>query len=366
MLAAAALAAGGAGPTVRAAGVEPPIETTISAFARADGAPQLRLRGTWPTPCMPSVESATLTDRDVRIALRSNKPLCARIPVPFDITVDPVAQLGRTLAPGVYRVSLYTAHTSVAPQELRDFELVEVGSVSAVRAESGFWWPDASRESGAAAAGTGVSFEIHGNTLATALFGFAGLGEQAWYFGTGALGARTARLELIGLHGGSPLMEEAKAAGLTADDNVTLRVEFESNARATVWLGRYEQSDDRFRLRLRPISLVRRPLTSFSGSRNWEGEWVLLRESAARAPMAERLKLVAQIMPDFQSYVLSGDGYTLRCARDRSTALAPPEHCLLETSTSELIAEFDSVGINRLDGRAPDGTRVQLLRVDRR
>lgn len=341
-------------------------DTTIEAFARADGTPQLRLRGTWPTPCMPSIESAALIDRDIRIALRSNKPLCARIPMPFDIAVDPVTQFGRALAPGVYRISLYSAHTPNAAQELRDFELVEVGSPPVVRAESGFWWPDPSREGGAGATGTGASFEMHGDTLAVALFGFDGLGEQSWYFGTGALRARSAKLELVGLHGGPPLVDDAKAAGLAADANLTLRIEFENNARATVWLGRYERGEDQPKLKLRALSLVRQPLTSYSGSRNWEGEWVLLRENAARAPMAERIRLVSQIMPDFQVYVLSGDGYVLRCARDRLTALAPPEHCLLETSSSVLMAEFDSVGINRLDGRAPDGTRVQLLRVDRR
>lgn len=341
-------------------------ETTIEAFARADGAPQLRLRSMWPTPCVPSIESATLTDRDVRIALRSNKPLCARIPMPFDIVIDPVTQFGRTLAPGVYRVSLYSAHTPTAAQELRDFELVEVGSPAVVRAESGFWWPDPSREGGGGAAGTGVSLEMYGSTLAVALFGFEGLGEQAWYFGTGALRARSAKLELLGLRGGPPLVDDAKTPGLAADANLTVRIEFENNAHATVWLGRYERGEEQPKLRLRTLALVRQPLTSYTGSRNWEGEWVLLRDSAARAPMAERIRLVSQIMPDFQVYSLSGDGYVLRCARDRLTALAPPEHCLLETASSELTAEFDSVGINRLDGRAPDGSRVQLLRVDRR
>ncbi|HVJ63198.1 MAG TPA: hypothetical protein VM555_10870, partial [Tahibacter sp.] len=298
-----------AGPAgVAAAATSGESDTTIEAFARADGTPQVRLRGTWPTPCMPSIESAALTDRDIRIALRSNKPLCARIPMPFDIAVDPVTQFGRTLAPGVYRISLYSAHTPNAAQELRDFELVEVGSPPVVRAESGFWWPDPSREGGAGATGTGASFEMHGDTLAVALFGFDGLGEQTWYFGTGALRARSAKLELVGLHGGPPLVDDAKAAGLAADANLTLRVEFENNARATVWLGRYERGEDQPKLKLRALSLVRQPLTSYSGSRNWEGEWVLLRENAARAPMAERIRLVSQIMPDFQVYVLSGDG----------------------------------------------------------
>ncbi|HVJ61567.1 MAG TPA: hypothetical protein VM555_02510 [Tahibacter sp.] len=340
------------------------LETSIETTARADGVTQIRLRGNWPSPCLPSVESATLAGRDIRIALRSNKALCVRYTVPFDVTIDPASALGRPLETGVYRVSLYAANGQSSEQELRGFALLEIGTSPPVRAESGFWWPDASREEGVGAAGTGVGFEVHDNTLAAAVFGFDTQGEQAWYFGTGTLRAKSASLDLVGMHGGSPLFEAADSQ-LAADASLVFHVEFESSARATVWFGRYERGANQPKLRLRSIAIVRQALTPYYGATNWDGEWVLLRESAAHAPMAERFHLATAGMLDFQIYQLAGDGYVLRCARDRRTAQVPPERCRLEAG-GQLIGEFDSVGINRLDGYAPDGTRVQMLRVDRR
>ena len=340
------------------------LETLIEATVGADGATRIRARGNWPTPCRPSVESATLAGRDIRITLRSNKPLCTRYTMPFDVTVDPAAKLGRALDAGVWRVSLYAANGPTAEAELRGFALLEVGSPARVRAESGFWWPDTTRDDGAGAAGTGATFEIHDNTLAAAVFGFEAQGEPAWYFGTGDLHARSAALELVGLRGGAALVD-AGSAQIAPDASLVLHVDFESNARATAWIGRYERGPNQPRLRLRPIALVRQALTPYYGATNWEGEWVLLRESAAHAPMAERFHLATGGVLDFQIYQLSGDGYVLRCLRDRRTVQVPPERCVLEAG-GQPVAEFDSVGINRLDGRAPDGTRVQLLRVDRR
>ncbi|GMV28690.1 MAG: hypothetical protein AMXMBFR59_08150 [Rhodanobacteraceae bacterium] len=324
--------------------------------------PRLRLQGNWPTPCLPALDDIQLDGNELRIELRSKKPLCARASVPFDIEVDLAPVLGRQWPATPLRVSVVTANSATAPAELRGFALVAPQPGPRAVPSSGLWWPLPENETSNPMAGTGFSFEIQGNTIAAAVLGRTGSGDAIWYFGTGRLRGRTAEIDLLAA------TRDGLDSGRRASENAVLALDFDGNGRATAWLGRYELGDNQPVLHQQVIALAHLPFAERTDGTAWQGDWVLLGATPGQPRSARQLRLSATSFIAVANYRLSGDdGSVLSCERDPTAPkAAPPQRCRLTDARNAVIAEFDAIDINRLDGFAPDRTAVQLIRADKR
>jgi len=322
--------------------------------------PRLRLQGVWPTPCLPTVEKVQLDGSDLRIELRSKKPLCARASVPFDLDIDLSRPVGKQWPATPLRVSVLAANSVAAAPQLRGFALIEPQPGPRALPGSGLWWPLPEADASNPMAGTGFSFEVQGNTIAAAVLGRTGNGS-IWYFGTGKLRGRTVALDLVA----------APQAGTTTPgggNDAMLALDFDSNGRATAWLGYYEHGDNQPLLRQQTFALAHLPFAERTDGTAWQGDWVLLGATPGQPRSARQLRLDATSFIAVANYRISGDdGSVLSCERDPAAArVAPPRHCRLNAANGTLIADFDSIDINRLDGYAPDRTPVQLIRIDKR
>lgn len=324
--------------------------------------PRLRLQGNWPTPCLPAVDDISLDGNDLRIELRSKKPLCARASVPFDIEVDLTKQLGRQWPATPLRVSVVTANSATGTAQLRGFALIAPQPGPRAMPSSGLWWPLPESDATNPMAGTGFSFEIQGNTIAAAVLGRTGTGDAIWYFGTGRLRGRTTEIDLVAA------TRESADGERNITDNAVLALDFDGNGRATAWLGRYELGDNQPVLRQQVIALAHLPFAERTDGTAWQGDWVLLGATPGQPRSARQIRLSATSFIAVANYRLSGDdGSTLSCERDPSAPkAAPPQRCRLTDAQNTVVAEFDAIDINRLDGFAPDRTPVQLIRADKR
>lgn len=337
-------------------------ELTIEALVGAPAQPRLRVRGNWPTPCLPGVENVSLEGRDLRIELRSKKPLCARTSLPFDLEIDLAPHVGRTWPVAPLRVSVFTANSAAGEAQLRGFALIAPQPVPRAVPSSGLWWPLPQSDSATATAGIAFSFEVQASTIASAVLGRTGSGEAIWYFGTGKLRGRIAEIDLVAATPGAA-DGESNTAG-----NAVLALDFDGNGRATAWFGQYDQGENQPVLRQQIIELAHLPFAEQTDGSAWQGDWVLLGATPGQPRSARQLHLSATSFIAMANYrIRADDGSVLSCERDGAAPrAAPPQRCRLNDSNGLLIAEFDSIDINRLDGYAPDRTPVQLLRADKR
>ena len=346
-------------------------EMRIEALSTKGGAsPRLRLQGMWPTPCRPSVDAVALDGSELRITLRSLRPLCARAPLPFDLEVDLGKRLGKSWPAAPLRVSVLAANSATAVPQLRGFALIEPASApQRPMPASGLWWPLPEADASNPMAGTGFSIELQFDTLAVAVLGRTPKGGPSWYFGTGKLRGRSARIELIAA-GNDPAGTDAESRADLAGEigNATLYMDFEGNGRATAWLSHYDLAETQPLLRQQIINLAHLPFTEHTDGTAWDGDWVLLGATPGQPRSARQIHLNGTGFSASAEYRLGADdGSVLACEVDPAESkLAPPRRCRLSDAAGKLVAEFDSVDINRLDGYTPERTPVQLLRVDRR
>lgn len=360
LAACAATAAGALEPLLAPYSTSP--ELRIEALGGAPAAPRLHVQGIWPTPCLPIVEDISLDGRDLRIDLRSKKPLCARTSLPFDLEIDLASHVGRTWPAAPLRVSVFAANSTAGETQLRGFALIAPQPMPRAVPSSGLWWPLPQSDSNTTAAGIGFSFEIQANTIASAVLGRTRSGEAIWYFGTGKLRGRIAEIDLVAATPGAT-DGESNTAG-----NAVLALDFDGNGRATAWLGQYEQGTNQPVLRQQVIELAHLPFAEHTDGSAWQGDWVLLGATPGQPRSARQLRLSATSFLAVANYRISADdGSVLSCERDGAAPKsAPPQRCRLNDVNGLLIAEFDSIDINRLDGYTPDRTPVQLLRADKR
>lgn len=330
-----------------------------------DGKVALRLQGNWPTPCLPAVEEVRVDGVEVNIELRSKRPLCARTSMPFDLEVNLAGKVGKQWPEAPLRVSVHAANSATSPAELRGFALIGKGEGPRPLPAAGLWWPLPLADASNPMAGTGFSLELQSNTLAVAMLGKTRKGNPVWYFGTGKLRSRSTVIDLVAAGNGNP---EDPAPGEVGGDTAMLHLDFQGNGRATAWLGQYEQGESQPLLRQQTIELAHLPFAERTDGAAWHGDWVLLGATPGQPRSARQLRLSANNFVAAASYRLSGDdGSLLSCEREpQLPRTAPPQRCRLTDAAGAVVADFDAVDINRLDGFAPDKTPVQLLRVQKR
>ena len=328
------------------------------------GEQRLVVSGTWPTPCVPENATLTRVGQDLRIETRSNRGLCARLPRPFRVELDPRAQLGLPLEKGVYRVSFYAANALASPMDLRGFNLVNVDE-STIQPEAGFWWPEHNAEhQQEGAQGMAMSLEAQGDVIAVSLLAYADDGRPAWYFGTGRLEGHAGVVNLQGMRDGPGLFGGGGRMPAT-EQALELKLEFLGGGRLTAWLGWHEGGISQPVLRLQPITFARQSLRDPTGPTNWLGEWLMLRGDTTLAPPV-RLQLQENRRLDAEHFQLvDANGWTLTCHHAASLINSPPDNCLLAHSPSSEQITLDTVGLSRLSGVDRNGAPVSLIRPPR-
>lgn len=329
--------------------------------AGAHGVATLTIDGTWPTPCTPTFDAASLEGADLRIDARAVLNLCTRQATPYLIEIDPTAALRRAALPaGVYHVAFYAADGTQATPKLRAFALVDTanGSEPAFAPETGFWWSTAG--AGAAAGRNVFSIESQGSQLTVALMSYERDGRGSWQFGTGTLQGTIAHVPLLQIAGGGDPFSGAGTqphgmAGFMLD------LEFHSNSLATAWLTRPAAADGA--LQMQTLDLVRLPFANPGDGSAWKGDWILAADADGATP--QRLHFTRVMALDATTFRL-GDadaGIFLDCALDSSNAELPPPRCILRRRDGSELGRFDAIAITRMDGILANDVPVHLLRV---
>jgi hypothetical protein len=318
----------------------------------------IAIRGKAPAHCTPIVGRVTLDGADLSIELGTPQTACdEKHPTSFNLRVDPLASTGLPLLPGqVYRVRVYS--TDSGAPELAAFHLLDTSAAaSAPTPESGFWWSEASAETGAATAGSGASIEWQDGQLAVGLFGFADSGAATWYFGSARPDGRVASVSLVQLANGDPMFAPTGSKP-AAQTGPRLEIEFLSPARARAWLVRNEDGHD---TQVRTLTLARSHFATGAIGNTWSGQWVLVPDDNGTPRVFEFADPSSR---DAETFHLAdvGNDASLDCRL--ASISRHPEVCTLSAASAP-IADFDQIGIDHLSGRGSDGAHVKLVRVPR-
>ena len=202
---------------------------------------------------------------------------------------------------------------------------------------------------------TGTSLEWQDGELAVALYGFTETGSPTWYFGSARPSGRVARVGLVQLAGGEPLLA-ATGGQPQALPGPRLEIEFLSPSQARAWLVRVEDGRD---VQLRPMMLSRARFANDDGGSTWTGRWVLVPEDGQ--PRTFDFRAGSEGGEAFQLNDASVDAH-LDCRVPVAGGL--PDLCTLSVA-GQPVADFDRIGFDRLGGRGHDGAPVSLVRVQR-
>jgi hypothetical protein len=317
----------------------------------------LQISGKAPARCAPSIGQVTLDGNDLNIALQPATTTCAKTLAPFRLRVDAAAGAGLPVPRGqVYRVRVYSMDAGTPT--LLAFSLLDTGSANTAPVpENGFWWSEATAETGPAAAGNGASIELQGSQLAVGLFGFAESGAASWSFGSGALKGRVARAPLVQLANGDST-SAAFGSTPTALAGPRLELEFISPTRARAYVVHSDAGRD---LDVHALALSRSRFATGPVGNSWSGQWVLVPDDDGAPRVFEFADASSQ---DAETFHLAdaAQGATLDCRL--ATGTQHPDVCTL-SSAAEAVADFDQVGMDRLVGHGSDGARITLMRVPR-
>lgn len=327
-------------------------------------APLLRMHGTWPDSCVPKIQSVRLAGGEIDVVARTATLDCRAGATPYEQRANPALQAGLLhLPPRVYAVRVHLARGTETPHLHRIDLLDATENEPAPAVENGFWWSAALGDDHVPAlAGSGISLERQGDQLAAGLFGFDAGGAPTWFFGSARLDQRTARIPLVRLRNGEDLFGEAPAHPV-AEIGPELLIEFTGPAQARAWLVRPSATGSADAIDVRPLLLQR---TAFAGpepGRGWSGRWVQVGDGDR--DYAPLLELAPSGSEDGDSFRLedSRAGVTLTCRIAPQPADLPPAICTLFQGGSKVLAVFDRIGIDRLEGRTATGGRTRLVRI---
>lgn len=322
--------------------------------------PSLTISGEWPTPCTPTYETANLTGVDLRVDARAALSLCDRRATPFTIEVNAALALDRaSLAAGVFHVSFYAANGAQAEPKLRAFALVDTNATApAFAPENGFWWTTSGTRSGASR--NVISLERQGSQLTAALMSYDRDGRGNWQFGTAPIKGRVAHVPLLQLAGSDPF--SAASTAPHGEAGLMLDLEFHTNSLATAWLSRKGDGEDA-PLQLQTMDLVRLPFADTGDGSAWKGDWVLVTDADAVAPLRLRLDQVAALDPLHFRLSDTAAGIALDCGLDAQNTELPPPRCVVHQADGIELGSFYAVAITRMDGARSDGSAMHLLRI---
>jgi hypothetical protein len=348
-----------AGASAHAANALSDLRMTLVAPPPTRVAPDIALSGKAAAQCAPVLDRVTLDRIDLTIELKLPTTGCdSRRTQSFALRVNPAQNTGMPILPGqVYRVRVYA--TADGATHLVAFRLIDTNSpASAPVPENGFWWSQADTETGPASAGSGASIEMQDGQLAVGLFGFTDTGAATWYFGSARPSGRIASVSLVQLaNGDSPFAPSGSQPSAHAGPRLDL--EFLSPTTAHAWLIAPENGTENGYLQVRAMTLARSRFATGPIGDTWNGQWVLVNDTNASARVFQFAQASSLDAETFRLVDANSDA-TLECRT--ASATQQPETCSL-TANSLPLADFDQVGIDRLDGRDPSGNHVKLIRI---
>lgn len=326
-------------------------------------APSLRISGSWPDSCVPRIQSTRLAGAEIDLIARTATLGCRSGATAYEQRANPALQAGLLHLPArVYAVRAYLARGTQTPVLSRFTLLDATEDDPAPAVENGFWWTVAlGDESVPALAGSGISLERQGDQIAVGLFGFDETGKATWFFGSARLEGRVARVALVRLRDGEEPFGQVSARPV-AESGPELQIAFEGPAQAKAWLVRPSPTGASDAIDVRPLVLQRSAFGSGAPGQGWLGRWVAVGDAdRSRMRLFDFGRLSSE---DGESFRVEDaqSGLALSCRLGLQTAEQPPATCTLyEAST--VIAVFDRIGIDRLEGRSADGERLRLVRV---
>lgn len=325
-------------------------------------APSLRISGIWPDSCVPRIQSTRLAGAEIDLVARSATLGCRAEATRYEQRANPALQAGLLHLPArVYAVRAYLGRGTQTPALSRFALLDATESEPAPDVENGFWWTVALGEEDAPAlAGSGISLERQGDQLAVGLFGFDADGRATWFFGSGRLEGRIARIALVRLRDGEEPFGQLPAQPV-AESGPELSIAFEGPAQAKAWLVRPSPTDATA-IEVRPLMLQRSAFASAAPGQSWIGRWVQVGD--ADRSSVRLLDFGGLGSEDGDSFRLDDPqaDVSLSCRLGLRPADQPPATCTLYAGPT-VLAVFDRIGIDRLEGRNADGTRTRLVRV---
>lgn len=320
----------------------------------------LVIQGMWPNTCLPGVVRTALIDTRIDVLLRSTATGCSEVATPLILRVNPVRASGlRQMALGIYQVRLFLLDAAGSAR-LVGFRLLRAGvdDVSA-RPESGFWWTQPTASMEPALAGSSLSIEQQGESLAVTLLSYDA-GAPVWYFGSARMPGNIVRVPLLRMSGG----DEPFAAPIgnpQAQPGLSLNLQFLGPAQARGWLLRADPANPDG-VQSQELQLLRLPFESTLTGANWRGDWILMVEGARQASV---VLLDDVVTADAESFRLRDQGHQwlLQCRLD-GAGNSLPAWCSL-SGNDTVVADFDRIGLDRLSGLDTEGRQVRLVRVPR-
>lgn len=322
--------------------------------------PDLVVSAEWPDSCLPQLLRSSMVDGHIDVELRSTGHDCVKAPTPMSLRFNPSREAGQMQMPvGVYEVRFYLARDN-GFSELIAFNLLRAGwRDSSFRPESGFWW-SVSNTNRAFLAGSGLSIEQQGETLAVTLLSYEA-GNAVWYFGNARAAGTLARVPLVRMFGGdSPF--SAVGTPPQVEAALTLDLNFLSPSRASAWLTR-PFADGREGIEIQSLDLLRLPFAGNANGAAWKGQWVLIGEESRQAAVFDLGEVATSGAGNF-TLRSRADGAELQCRLEDFGEHSVPTFCSL-LDGNELLADFDKIGLDRLIGRNPEGQNMRLVRLPR-
>lgn len=313
------------------------------------------LTGSSAARCFPSLAAASVVGADVDLRLRWPASGCVENrSAPFTLTANAASITGTPLPRGlVYHVSVHDEDGNLLAFRVLETDMMKNWPTP----ENGFWWPQPDDAAGAPVAmGSGVGIESQGHQLAINVFGFGDTGAPVWYFAGARQNGRVVSASLLQLQHGDGLFA-SNGSRPVAQAGPRIELEFLSSSEARAWL---VESDGNRDVDVREIRLARTPFArDASAASRIAGRWVLVSDAEAAPRQFTFAEQPASGPIDAVLTDADADA-SLTCRLDTGTQAA--KLCSL-TVAGTLLADFDSIGLDRLGGRASDGTSVQLLRV---
>ena len=320
----------------------------------------LRITGQWDDSCPPQLLGSTIDPPHIDIVLHAASGTCHSTRRSFSIGVNPALNAGwKTLPGGVYETRVWLERGNGA-RDLIAFNAIDAGPVSdAALPENGFWWSTIGNDQLQNLLGSGVNLERQGDQLAITLLAWDH-GVPTWYFGNTRLHGATASVPLLRMRDGDePFMPGGGVPMVEAGPQLDLQ--FTGPAQARAWLSQ-PRTDSGHGIQLHEWSLARIPFQSGEPGTALSGRWVLQRGDSKLARILDFGLAKGGDANGFQLTESDSDmSLVCRLAEDASSDM--PTSCSLREHDVEL-AEFDRIGLDRLNGHATlDLQPIQLLRI---
>lgn len=311
------------------------------------------ISGIWPSTCQPQIEAVDRRGDGLGVLLGNAGTLCEPSSQPFSLELgtgaddafSPAMPTGRTL-------QIFARNTTAGEPVLVGFRMADAGHP--MQPEAGFWWPVEK------AAGSVLALEVQGDALGASLMTYDNQGNPLWYFGTTRLQGDSTHIELARMEGGLSVFSGSGDRAPLPQSALGMDVRFLSATKARVVLSKPTLLGG---IELTAFEVMRVPFSESPQMRDWLGPWLVAASPDSANALPRQLTWTESTMPDPTHTVLhdTQSGFSLRCSHQAGPA-SVAQRCALHDPDGMVVARFDQVGLDRLDGVDPGGAATILIR----